>query len=98
MTNPEVLRIAKIFFDDATTSKTLRQIVEDHDLNPNCRRKCDLCQDFIDFEFSYWKRNDSGYSVIPLYFIGEAVVSHQNCDANLRDEIQKWVWSNLDAF
>jgi len=30
MTNPEVLRIAKIFFDDATTSKTLRQIVEDH--------------------------------------------------------------------
>jgi len=94
MTNPEVLRIAKIFFDDDTSSATLRKFAEEHDLNPNCRRKCDLCQDFAEFEFSYWKRKSQGYPVIALYYFGEAVVSHQNCDPQLRDEIRKWVWSN----
>lgn len=94
MTNPEVLSLGRTFFDNSTSAKTLREIAEAHDLNPDCRRECDLCVDFFDFKFSYWNRKVSGHLVITLYYIGEAVVSHPNCDSELRDEIKNWVWSN----
>lgn len=97
MTNPDVIKLAKIFFDETTSTATLRQIAEEHDLNPKCRRQCSLCNDFGNFQFSYWKRREEGFPVIPLYFIGEAVVvAHENCDGDLRKEIQDWVWSNQD--
>jgi hypothetical protein len=91
MLSTQVQQIVEILLDESTPASTLRKIVEDHELNPNCQRKCALCSEFCELEFEYIERQGSGFTVLPLYFFGDAVVNHINCDTSLYRDINKWI-------
>lgn len=91
MASSELQQLLRLLRDDSTTSASLRRLAEQHDLNPDCRRKCDLCIEFCEFEFEYSARHSSGFTVIPLYFIGDAIVNHVNCDPELHEDLINWL-------
>jgi hypothetical protein len=93
----KALEIVKALFSDETSAAELRIFAEEHDLNPKCRRDCEVCEEFSQLNFSYTNRDDKRYSVFELSFIGDAIVNHPNCDSSLSNEICEWVWSLGDA-
>jgi hypothetical protein len=91
MKSKELQQIVEMLLDDSTPTSSLRKLAEEHELNPNCRRKCDLCTEFGELEFEYTKRRGTGFAILPHYFFGDAIVGHVNCDRALYEDIQKWI-------
>lgn len=91
MLSTELQQILEMLLDDSTSCLALRKLAEAHELDPNCRRKCELCAEFCDLEFEYSKRKGLGFSQFPLYFFGDAIVNHSNCDRDLYLDLEKWI-------
>lgn len=87
----DLQQVIELLLDDSTSSLALRKLAEAHDLNPGCRRRCELCTEFCDLEFEFSKRKDSGFAALPLYFLGDAIVNHINCDRDLYLDLEKWI-------
>jgi hypothetical protein len=94
MLSQELQQIIQMLLDESTPASALRKLAEEHELNPDCRRRCELCAEFCDLEFEYSTRNGSGFTVMPLYFFGDAVVNHINCDTSLYMDLEKWILKN----
>jgi hypothetical protein len=97
MLSIELQQILQILSDDSTSCLELRKLAEAHELNPNCRRRCELCAEFCDLEFEYSKRKSSGFAVLPLYYFGDAIVNHVNCDRDLYLDLEKWILRKSDG-
>jgi hypothetical protein len=97
MLSAELQQIVQMLLDDSTPSSVLRKLAEDHEFNPSCRRRCQLCAEFCENEFKYSKRKGTGFAVFPLYFFGDAIVNHINCDDELFMDLEKWILKVSDG-
>ena len=95
--NEKTLNAVRLLLSNQTSAAELRKLAEEHDLNPKCRRDCEVCEEFSRLNFSYSNRDRKKYSVFELSFMGDAIVNHPNCDSSLSNEICEWVWSLGDA-
>lgn len=93
--------IYELLDDEGTESAQLLEVFKQHDLNTECQRMCDICNDFFEEGFEYYFTADSTVNKSDLVgswrYISEAIVASSRCDFALRQKITTWVNQQQDA-